>query len=219
LVDGSHVECDRVFSLPALEIRAIEGIEQGPHGFISTDSRMRVDGLERVFAVGDITWFPIKQGGLAAQQADVAAACIANSLDPEIESPAFRPRMRAALLTADGPLYLRSGAGEEPAASSDAPLWWPPGKVAGRYLTPFVASHAAATNQPDPALVDLEPGSDADAADHRAATELALHAAEADARLKDYAGALRWLAVAERLDLTLPAEYALRREQWRKLAA
>ena len=37
----------------------------------------RVAGLDDVWAAGDCTAFPIKQGGLAAQQADAAAASIA----------------------------------------------------------------------------------------------------------------------------------------------
>ena len=218
LVDGTVIACDDVIALPRHEVPPIRGLPQARHGFLVTDFRMRVAGCPQVLAVGDATWFPIKQGGLATQQADVAAACIAHDLDPEVESPLFRPRLRAALLTGDGPLYLRWGEGVSTAVS-EAPLWWPPGKVAGQYLTPFIARRASDTNQPDPALLDL-PAADAErASDHREAIELALHAAEADARLSDYDGALRWLAVAERLDLTLPAEYALRREQWRRLAA
>jgi sulfide:quinone oxidoreductase len=218
LVDGTIVAADDVVSLPAFEVPPIEGLPQGPHGFVDTDSRMRVESCDGVYVAGDASWFPVKQGGLAAQQADVAAAAIAHSFDPEIESEPFRPRLRAALLTADGPLYLRRGEGLETAAS-DAPLWWPPGKVAGRYLTPYIAAKAMATNQPDPALVDLDRPAPDDVAGHREATELALHAADADARLGDYAGALRWLAVAERLDLSLPAEYSLQREQWRRRVA
>ena len=95
-----------------------------------------------VYAVGDASWFPIKQGGLAAQQADVAATAIAAGIDSDLEDEPFRPELRAALLTADGPIYLRAGAAAEPEAVSDAPLWWPPGKVAGRLLAPFIAYQA-----------------------------------------------------------------------------
>jgi hypothetical protein len=91
--------------------------------------------------------------------------------------------------------------------------------VAGKYLTPFIGAHASATNQPDPPLLDLEPGTAEGEAEHRATTQVALEAAEADASRGDYRAALRWLDVAERLELTLPAEYALRREQWRKMTA
>jgi sulfide:quinone oxidoreductase len=216
LVDGAAVAADQTFALPALEVMAIPGVAQGPHGFIDTDSRMRVTGTEGVFAVGDASWFPIKQGGLAAEQADVAAACIATAIDPEIESQPFRPRLRAALLTGDGPLYMRAGLGIEGGVTSRTPLWWPPGKVAGKYLTPFVAERASGSNQPPPPMLDLEPGTEGDELDHDAAVDVALYAAEGDARQGDFKGALRWLGVAERLDLTLPAEYALRREEWRR---
>ena len=36
-----------------------------------------MEGLDGVYAAGDATWYPIKQGGLAAQQADVVATAIA----------------------------------------------------------------------------------------------------------------------------------------------
>ncbi|MFI5121339.1 MAG: NAD(P)/FAD-dependent oxidoreductase [Vicinamibacteria bacterium] len=219
LANGSVVECDQAVSMPMLEAAPIPGLPQGPHGFIATDARMRVDGVAGVFAVGDASWFPIKQGGLAAQQADVAAATIAAEHDPAVAVRPFRPRLRAALLTGDGPLYLRAGESGEETDSSEAPLWWPPSKVAGLYLAPFIAARARETNQPEPAMIDLDPASPAEAEDHREMTAVALACADADADLEDYTAALRWLAVAEGLDLTLPAEYALRREQWRMLAA
>ena len=219
LSDGSIVGCDRAVAMPLLDVRPISGLPQGPHGFIATDARMRVDGADDVFAVGDASWFPIKQGGLAAQQADVAAAAIAGGADPSVKTEPFRPRLRAALLTGGGPLYLRAGEHGAVAESSDTPLWWPPAKVAGLYLAPFMAARARETNQPEPAMIDLDPASSAQAEDHREMTAVALRCAEADADLEDYAGALRWLAVAEGLDLTLPAEFALRREQWRRRLA
>ena len=48
-----------------------------PGGFVPVDAYGRVRGVDRVWAVGDMTARPLKQGGLAAQQADVAAADIA----------------------------------------------------------------------------------------------------------------------------------------------
>ena len=216
LANGSVVDCDRTVAMPTLEVAPISGLPQGPHGFIATDGQMRVDGADSVFAVGDASWYPIKQGGLAAQQADVAAAAIAAEVDPAVEAGTFHPRLRAALLTGDGPFYLRAGEHGEVAESGKAPLWWPPSKVAGLYLAPFMATRARETNQPEPAMIDLDPASSADVEDHREMATVALRWAEADADLEDYAGALRWLAVAEGLELTLPPEYALRREQWRE---
>ena len=99
LMDGSLVRCDQVIALPGSEVAAIAGLPQGPHGFIDTDSLMRVGGRADLYAVGDASWFPINQGGLAAQQADVAATAIAASIDPKLDPAPFQPRLRAALLT------------------------------------------------------------------------------------------------------------------------
>ncbi len=218
LADGSTIACGAVVALPELVVAPIAGVPQGPHGFISTDAGMRVEGVPDVFAVGDAGWWPVKQGGLAAHQADVAATAIAAEVDPEIEPQRFRPQLRAAMLTGSTPLYLRAGHAAEPAVTSEAPLWWPPAKVAGKYLSPFIAAHAVSTNQPQPELVDLEPATPADAEEHRAAARYALSAADAAAEIGDHRSALRWLAVAERLELTLSPDYALRREQWRREA-
>jgi len=178
---------------------------------------MQVHGCPGVYAAGDSTWFPLKQGGLAAQQADVAAAAIAHSLDPGVESPSFHPVLRAALLTNNGPLYMRAGRdGPQRAAMSSEPLWWPPAKVAGRHLAPFIGAHVVESNQPDPELADLDPASDDVAADHEAVIEMVRAGADVEAGAGNYSMALRWLAVAERLELILPPEYAQRREQWQQ---
>ena len=55
----------------------LDGLPQTVYGFIPVDSHCRVHGVTDVFAAGDITSFTVKQGGIAAQQADVAAAAIA----------------------------------------------------------------------------------------------------------------------------------------------
>ncbi|MFN8162131.1 MAG: FAD-dependent oxidoreductase, partial [Solirubrobacterales bacterium] len=96
---GERIPADRVVSLPALEVAAIPGIPQAPHGFIGTDLHQRVEGTDHVFAAGDATWFPVKQGGIAAQQADVAASAIAAMADPDIPRAVFRPVLRGVLLT------------------------------------------------------------------------------------------------------------------------
>jgi hypothetical protein len=78
----------------------------------------------------------------------------------------FRPVLRGLLLTGLVPRFLRA---EAPGAHSDVdtePLWWPPAKIVGRYLTPFLAAklglaetvvgplHEGAI----PIEVELEPG-------------------------------------------------------------
>ena len=64
---------------PRLVGPALPGLPCGRDGFIRTDAHGRVLGMDDVFAAGDATAFPIKQGGLAAQQADAVAESIAAS--------------------------------------------------------------------------------------------------------------------------------------------
>ena len=221
LIGGGLVEADRVVAPPRLEVPAIDRIPQGRHGFIGTDMEMRVEGMINIWAAGDATWFPIKQGGLAAQQADVAATAIAARAGAEVKTGPLRAVIRAAMLTGSGPHYLRTGIGDRDqfSAAGAEVLWWPPGKIAGRYLAPYLAVHWGG-GQPPPPLEDLEPALDSDGvraqADHRDAVELALTSADGDARWGDHKGALRWLNVAEQLDIVLPVEYAEKRELWQK---
>ncbi len=98
--------------------------------------------MDDVYAAGDVTTFPIKQGGLAAAQADVVASSIAAWAGAPVTAEPFRPVLRGQLLTGGAPRYLRSELAGGRGDSSEVefqPLWWPPGKVAGLYLAPRVA--------------------------------------------------------------------------------
>ena len=77
-------------------------------GFIHTDPHGRLAGLDGVYAAGDATAFPIKQGGLAAQQADAVAEAIAASVGADIDPQPFRPVLRGVLLTGGAARYLRA---------------------------------------------------------------------------------------------------------------
>lgn len=216
---GQELRADEVVSLPGLEVPEIPGVPQGRHGFIGCDAEMRVDGLDRVWAAGDSTWFPIKQGGLAAQEAEVAAAGILREAGADIEVPPFRPQIRGALITGKQPQFMRVQLGEEAdAALTNSPLWWPPIKVAGPRLSPYLAQRWSIDPE-EPGMErieDLEPAKDE--REHEAALRLSLDFAEIDAREGDYIDALRWLEVAERLNVTLPADYVQRRDDWRAAA-
>ncbi len=219
---GKDIPADEVVALPGLSVPEIPGVPQGRHGFIGCDAEMRVDGLDRVWAAGDSTWFPVKQGGLAAQQAEVAAAGILAAAGADIEAPPFRPILRGALITGGQPQFIRAEIGaDSDAVLTTSPLWWPPIKVAGPRLGPYLASSWSLEHDEEaPGLEqteDLEPA--ADEREHEAALRLALDFAEIDAREGDYEEALRWLEVAERLNVTLPAEYVQRRDDWRAAAA
>jgi sulfide:quinone oxidoreductase len=106
-----------------------------------------------VYAAGDVISFPIKQGGLAAQQADAAAELIAAKAGAPVDPTPFRPVLRGLLLTGSEPSYLRAeitGGGGETSAAAAEPLWWPPGKIAGRYLAPHLASMGKVELEPTP---------------------------------------------------------------------
>ena len=92
-----------------------------------------------MYAAGDATSAPVKQGGLATQQADAAAAAIAaRVVGPPIVPEPFHPVLRGLLLTGGTPLHVMSG-GE--GVASERPLWAPVGKVVARYLSPWLARH------------------------------------------------------------------------------
>jgi sulfide:quinone oxidoreductase len=126
---------DAAVTLPVAAGQWIPGLPTDAGGFLPVDGHGRVAGTPGVWAAGDCTSFPLKQGGLAAQQAEAAAADIARVAGVPVAAEPFRPVLRGMLLAGDETRWMRA----EPAAGwheeiSDEPLWWPPDKLAGRYL-------------------------------------------------------------------------------------
>jgi sulfide:quinone oxidoreductase len=137
---GRSVGVDRVVSLPTLEGPRIPGVPADQDGFIPVDDHGRVAGLDGVYAAGDGTAFPIKQGGLATQQADAVAEAIAQEVGALEDPQPFRPVLRGMLLTGGDDRFMRhavAGGDGEPLVATEA-LWWPPSKIAGRYLAPYL---------------------------------------------------------------------------------
>ena len=226
LESGDAVIADTVISLPRLVGPGIPGLPCNDEGFLPTDAHGYVMGADRVLAAGDATTFPVKQGGLATQQADAAAATIAHELGAPVESRPFAPVLRGLLLTGGSPLYLRAELDLAGTAHSERhrrlagevssrALWWPPGKVAGRYLAPYLSTARPVLLGQEP-LVDRVPGvPTADVAERDAALELALLVADADAAAGDLHQALHALDAAAALaGGVLPATYAERRDRW-----
>jgi sulfide:quinone oxidoreductase len=141
-VPNGPIEARWAVALPTLRGPELTGLPRATGGFVPTDRHGRVPGLDGVYAAGDLTTFPVKQGGLAAQQADAVAEAIAAAAGAGVEPRPFEPILRGLLLTGGAPAYLRAelggGRGETSLAASEA-LWWPPGKIVGRYLAPFLA--------------------------------------------------------------------------------
>jgi sulfide:quinone oxidoreductase len=134
------LDVDLVVALPRLRGPGLRGLSNEPGGFAPVDGYGRVRGADRVWAVGDMTARPLKQGGLAAQQADVAAAdIVAQIAGGDADVRPYQPRLQGMLLTGANPLYLQGDprAAAESGASSQ-PLWWPPQKVVGAHLGPYL---------------------------------------------------------------------------------
>jgi sulfide:quinone oxidoreductase len=142
---GRPLEARRVVALPRAVGPGVEGLAADSRCFIRVDRYGQVVGCRHAWAAGDATAFPVKQGGLAAQEADAAAESIAVRAGADVEPQPFRPVLRGMLLTGRGPDWLRAeiaGGGGEAAAERHA-LWWPPTKVAGRYLAPYLREISA----------------------------------------------------------------------------
>lgn len=151
-VPEGSVPADVVVAGPRLAGPAIDGLPADQNGFIPVDEYGRVREREAVFAAGDGTTFPIKQGGIAAAQADAAATSIARMAGAGLEPQPFRPVLRALLLGGKQPtsmyVELAGGAGDTSVVSNEA-LWWPAGKIVGRYLSPFLADLGVAEVHPE----------------------------------------------------------------------
>jgi sulfide:quinone oxidoreductase len=138
---------DAVVAVPRLVGRRISGIPGDWNGFVPTGARGWVEGIPDVFAAGDMTSFPVKQGGLAAQQADRIAELLALRAGADVEFDRARPILRTRLFGAPEPTYLHAELDDDgrPVAGvvSDEAPWWPGAKVFGRYLTPWMAMRDA----------------------------------------------------------------------------
>lgn len=216
LATGRPLRADAVITMAELTGNPLPGLPTDENGFIKVTETMAVEGLPDVWAVGDATTYPVKQGGLAAQQADTAASVIAARFGAPVEEQPLQPVLRGMLLTGVTSTYLRGDA-----VSSEVgfdPLWWPPTKLAGRYLAPYLADR----HQLDPEAKELQDRHPVRHAgeEREEMRRLAVEFAEADALWGDYESALRWLRTLEWIDGVLPTHHAELKERWeQELAA
>jgi sulfide:quinone oxidoreductase len=191
---GAPVQAQRIVALPRPVGPWIGGLPHDGHGFLATDAHGAVLGTEAVWAAGDGTAFPLKQGGLAAQQAAAAAAAIASSLGADVPAAPFRPVLRGMLLDPAGPRFLDSTRGDVPST----PLWWPPTKVVAPHLWDYLA----------PGVPEAQ-----EAAEEIDVGELLLGLAERHATVGENALALRCLDAAAQVRGALPPKAVARREE------
>jgi hypothetical protein len=134
---------DTVLALPSLRGPALAGLPADSGGFHEVDDRLRLDGFAHVHVIGDATSGHLKQGGLAGQQADVAAADIAHRAGNPLAPEPYAPVLRAKLVAPDGTtLYLRRALdGTDAGRSSERPLWKPEGMLCAWRLTRWLDLH------------------------------------------------------------------------------
>ena len=147
LADGTRIAADRVIAAPALVGQPVSGLPAETDGFLPVTGG-RVDGMQDIYAAGDMTSSPVKQGGLAAQQADVIAAIIAQHAGANPPAPPSTMTLRAQLFGTLEPCFLEARLDHRgkpaPGGSrlhTEAP-WWPTGTLFGRHLTPWMARQA-----------------------------------------------------------------------------
>ena len=146
---GGQREFDRIVALPELHVLTLEGIPQIGGGFIPVDEFCQVSGVRHVYAAGDATDFPVKHGGMAAQQADTAAAAIAALAGSPVLPDTFNPVLEGVLVTGDQPRYFRAqftgGHGSDEVVGRPVAASTP--KIGAMYLSAYLASQAASLDR------------------------------------------------------------------------
>ncbi len=198
LGSGRHVAADHVVTLAEIVARPVAGLPVDRAGFIPVDLHGHVVGEPAAYAAGEATAFPLRQGGLATQQADAVAASIAAACGVDCDPAPFRPVLRGRMLTTGAPMYLQSRPSGQSLASM-RPLWSPPEKIAGRYLAPYLSSARPGRIAAAPLTERVPPIADATGGDGDA-VRLAMALAKAEARCGNRGHALCALDAAHALD-------------------
>lgn len=131
------LEQQRFVSVPVLEGIQIPGVPADRNGFIPIDDFCRVRGLQNAYAAGDGSSNPVKQGGIACQQADTIAEQIARAAGVDIEPQPLRPVLRGRILTGRNVRYVSDH--DEYGGEPEQPVLFATSrKVDGRYLSPWI---------------------------------------------------------------------------------
>lgn len=138
---GGSFRCDALVALPHSTGPFLPGLQHDAGGFIPVDHGACARD-EGVHVAGDACDWPIKQAGLAAWQADVAAASICTRLGLPAPAPPGPAVLRALLLTGSGRLFLRRPLSAPDGEATTDALWNPPAKIVSGRLASFLALHA-----------------------------------------------------------------------------
>ncbi len=140
---GEPLRYDSVVALPRLQGPAISGLPTDADGFLPVGRSSELIGAERVYVAGDAGNFPVKYGGIAAQQADAAAAAIAAAAGASVDPIPFDGVVHGFLLRGRELPRLHFSARIEDgiahdSQTSDTATASPEAKIAARYLGPYL---------------------------------------------------------------------------------
>ena len=133
---GASIPSDATVAVPVIRPHGFSGVPTDEAGFIIVDDHCRVGVDGNVFAAGDCTNLPLKQGGIAAQQADVAGAGVAAIVGAAVTPTPLRPQLHALLFTGETPLHLGQTSGMDGSEGDGHPKRTE--KIEARYLTPYL---------------------------------------------------------------------------------
>lgn len=119
---GDGLDVASAIALPVLDGPRLKGLPADARGYIPVDDYGRVVGVDAVYAAGDATSHPIKQGDLACQQADAVAAHVAATIGAQVDAVAYAPVLRGRLV----------------AGRRNGVLGRPEKSISGRYLGPYL---------------------------------------------------------------------------------
>jgi sulfide:quinone oxidoreductase len=144
------MRADQVVTLPRITGPNVRGLPgDAIDRFLRVDELCRVAGAGgRIFAAGDATQLPVKQGGVGAQQADTAAAAIVHAAGLGPAPAPLRPVIRGVLHTGAQPIYITAHliAGHGVRAQVDRSAPWPiDDKIVAEELGPYLTGLNAAT--------------------------------------------------------------------------
>jgi sulfide:quinone oxidoreductase len=120
----------------------VDGLPQDGGGFIPVNEYGRVRGVRHVWAAGDATDTPVKQGGVAAQLADTAARSIAALSGATVDVLPFDAVLEGVLMTGVTPWRLlhrpASAATAEESSFTELARGTALPKIATEYLEPHL---------------------------------------------------------------------------------
>jgi sulfide:quinone oxidoreductase len=139
---------DRVVTVPRLVGTAPRGVPHDGRHFVPIDTHGVVYGIGKVYAAGDGTDFPVRQGAIASHQAAAVAEVIAKRAGAGGDPEPFRGVLRSQLLTGCESYFLRtdlSVRAVEQKGAPEVPAWWPATRIAGVHLAAYLDAQEGGT--------------------------------------------------------------------------